>query len=130
MPKADLIFTYRYGSYSVNIPNLEKLSIKQIQELQNFVAQRSGVFDFNTYSFSIQKRLEFYEFVSLIEQLNIDARCQENIIVKNTQPRIGFGQYKGMQYNELTNSYMLWLKTNYHGKDREIIDKELKRRKL
>ena len=130
MAKAHLIFTQRYSSYSVNIPNLEKLNVKQIQELQAFVKKRNGVFDFNTYSFSIQKRLEFYEFLALIQQLNIDARCEENIVVKTPQPRIGFGQYKGMQYNELTDSYMLWLKSNYHGKDREIIDKELKKRKL
>jgi len=35
-----------------------------------------------------------------------------------------------MQYNELPNSYMLWLKANYRGQDRETIDKELKKRKL
>ena len=130
MAKAHLVFTQRYGSYSVSIPNLEKLNVVQIQELQAFVDKRNGIFDFNTYSFSIQKRLEFFEFVLLIEQLNIDARCEENIIVKTTQPRIGFGQYKGMQYNELTDSYMLWLKSNYHGKDRDTIEKELKKRKL
>ncbi len=130
MAKAHLVFTQRYASYTVNVPNLEKLSVSQIQELQDFVAARSGVFDFNTYSFSIQKRFEFHEFELLIKELSIDARCEENIIVKSTQPRIGFGQYKGMQYNELTNSYMLWLKTNYSGKDRDIINKELKKRKL
>ncbi len=130
MAKIHLVFTQRYGSYSVNIPNLEELSVTQIQELQSFVTKRNGMFDFNTYSFSIQKRLEFHEFVSLIKELNINARCDENIIVQKSQPRIGFGQYKGMQYNELTNSYMLWLKTNYSGKDRDSIDQELKKRNL
>ena len=130
MSKAHLVFTQRYNSYSVQIPNLEQLSVSEIQELENFVSSRKGVFDFNTYSFSIQKRLEFHEFLSLIQQLKMDARCEENIVVRASQPRIGFGQYKGMQYNELTNSYMLWLKSNYSGRDREIIEKELKRRKL
>jgi len=130
MPKAHLLFTQRYNSYSVKVVNLEELSVTQIQDLQNFVEQRKGIFDFNTYSFSIQKRLEFHDFVSLIESLQLDVRCEENEVVKVSQPRIGFGQYKGMQYNELTNSYMLWLKTNYSGYDREKIEKELKRRKL
>jgi len=130
MVKAHLIFTTRYNSYSVQIPNLEKLSIEQIQELEVFASSRNGIFDFNSYSFSIQKRLEFSEFVALIELLNINAKCEENIITQKSQPRISFGQYKGMQYNELTDSYMLWLKTNYSGRDRDVIDKELKKRNL
>ena len=130
MAKAHLVFTQRYGSYSVSIPNLEKLNVVQIQELQAFVDKRNGIFDFNTYSFSIQKRLEFYAFVLLIEQLNIDARCEENIIVKTTQPRIGFGQYKGMQFSELPDAYMLWLKSNYRGSSLEVIRSELSKRGL
>ena len=130
MAKAHLIFTQRYNSYLVNIPNLEKLDVSQIQELQEFVTSRNGIFDFNTYSFSIQKRVEFHKFVSLVDSLGIEANCQENLIPKKAEPRIGFGQYKGMQFNELTDSYMLWLKSNYSGKDRAIIDKELKKRNL
>ncbi len=130
MPKAHLVFTSRFNSYSVHITNLEKLSVEQIQELELFTSSRNGIFDFNTYSFSIQKRLGFSEFVSLVESLGINANIEENVIVQKTQPRISFGQYKGMQYNELTNSYMLWLKGNYWGKDREFIDKELKKRNL
>ncbi|MFT5660793.1 MAG: hypothetical protein ACI9TV_001436 [Sulfurimonas sp.] len=130
MPKAHLVFTHFHNSYSVKIPNLEKLSVEQIQELENFTHQRKGIFDFETYSFSIQKRIEFYQFSALIESLNIDARIEEHIIVKETAPRIGFGQYKGMQYNELPNSYMLWLKGNYRGFDRVKVDKELKKRNL
>ena len=66
MPKAHLVFTHLHNSYVVKIPNLEKLSVAQIQELENFVYQRKGTFDFETYSFSIQKRIEFHEFTSLI----------------------------------------------------------------
>jgi len=128
--KAHLLFSERYNSYSVKVVNLEQLSVPQIQELEKFVVNRKGIFDFNSYSFSIQKRLEFYEFTLLMKKLNMDVRCEENIVLKVSQPRIGFGQYKGMQYNELTNSYMLWLKTNYSGYDREKIEKELKRRNL
>ena len=130
MVKAHLVFTQRRNSYSVNIPNLENLNVEQIQELEAFVKSRNGIFDFNTYSFSIQKKIEFHEFVSLLSSLGINAKCDENSIVQHLQPRIGFGQYKGMQYNELTDSYMLWLKANYSGKDKPIIDKELKKRRL
>ena len=130
MPKAELIFTHFHNSYSVSIPNLEKLSVEQIKELEYFVSSRNGIFDFETYSFVIQKRLELYEFSALINHLGIDARIQERIIIKETEPRIGFGQYKGMHYSELPNSYMLWLKTNYKGFDKKKIDKELRKRNL
>ena len=79
---------------------------------------------------SIQKKIEFPEFVELIKHSNIQAKLSERIIQVKSQPRVGFGQYKGMQYNELPNSYMLWLKSNYRGYDRDTIEKELKRRKL
>lgn len=130
MPKAHLIFTHLHNSYNVSVPNLEKLSVEQIKELENFVSFRNGIFDFETYSFVIQKRLEFYEFSALIDHLGIDATVQERLIIKETEPRIGFGQYKGMQYSELPNSYMLWLKTNYRGFDKEKVDKELAKRNL
>jgi len=130
MPKAHLIFTEYKNSFSVHVKNLEKLRVHEIQILETFVNVRKGVFDFNTYTFSIQKRLEFNDFVELLKHVNIDAICEENIIIKESQPRIGFGQYKGMQFNELPNSYMLWLKTNYRGFDREKVDKELQRRNL
>lgn len=130
MAKAHLIFTQRYNSYSVYIPNLESLNVSQIQELEAFTKSRNGLFDFSTYSFSIQKRIEFNDFVLLISSLGIKANCSENSVVAQAQPRIGFGQYKGMQFNELTDSYMLWLKANYSGRDRGLIDKELKKRNL
>ncbi len=130
MIKANLVFTQYAKSFNVHITNLEQLSVEQIQEIENFVKIRNGIFDFNAYSFSIQKKIEFPEFVELIEHSNIQAKLSEHIIQVKFQPRIGFGQYKGMQYNELPDSYMLWLKSNYRGYDRDAIEKELKRRKL
>jgi len=130
MIKAHLIFTHYHNSYSVKIPNLERLSVEQIKQLQHFVSSRNGIFDFNSYSFVIQKRVEYREFLLLIAHSDINARCEENIIVKQFQPRIGFGQYKGMQYNELPDSYMLWLKANYRGYERDTMEKELQKRNL
>jgi len=130
MPKALLVFTKKRNCFVVSIQNMEKLSVIQIQELQSFVKFRNGIFNFEKYEFTINKRIEFYEFESLLKHAQIEAQCSEHVVYAQTQPRVGFGQYKGMQYNELPDSYLLWLKANYRGIDREIIDKELKRRKL
>jgi len=130
MIKAHLIFTNFKNSYSVYISNLEMLSVEQIQQLQQFVSFRNGIFDFDRYSFTIQKRLGFLEFLSLIKYSEINAVCEENLIVKESQPRIGFGQYKGMEYGELPDSYIVWLKNTYRGYERDILEKELRKRNL
>ena len=130
MNKAHLIFTKDTNSFSVEVKNLEQLSVEQIQELEYFVDNRKGLFDFNTYSFVIKKKIEFYEFVSLINHLGIDNYCEEKILITETKARIDFGKYKGMQYKELPDSYLIWLKSTYRGKDRSSIDNELKNRSL
>jgi hypothetical protein len=130
MNRAHLVFTKYVDSYNVHVKNLEQLSVEQIQQLQNFVSNRNGTFDFNSYTFKIRKRLEFYEFVSLINLSDINARCEENVIRVKAQPKVGFGQYKGMFYSDIPDSYILWLKVNYRGYDRELIDAELKKRNL
>ncbi len=130
MNKAHLIFTKHTNSFSVQIKNLEQLSVEQIQELEHFVDNRKGLFDFNTYSFVIKKKIEFYEFVSLMNHLGIDNYCEEKILITETKARIDFGKYKGMQYNEVPDSYLIWLKSTYRGKDRSNIDNELKNRSL
>lgn len=130
MLKPKLIFTKKKNSFVVKIANLEKLSVSQIQELESFVKKRNGIFDFDSYEFIINKNIEYEEFIKLINYANIEAMLEENIILEKQYPRIGFGQYKGMQYNELSDSYILWLKENYRGSDRDTIDKELKKRNL
>ena len=130
MSKAHLIFTNHKNSFSVKVTNLEELSVPQIQELEKFVNNRKGVFDFTTYTFVIQKKIEFNEFVSLIKYSGIDAVFQEIVFAQKEQSRVGFGQYKGMPYKDIPSSYLLWLKSNYRGPDKEHIDTELKRRKL
>ena len=47
-------FTRFKNSFTVKVDNLEDLEVSQIKNIQEFVKQRSGVFDFETYSFSIQ----------------------------------------------------------------------------
>ena len=124
------VFTEYPNSFRVHIENLEDLSVEQIQQIQNFVTQRKGVFDFNTYTFVIQKRLNFENFCSLLQHLGIEATSQESFLQEAFEPRVSFGKYKGMSYTELPDHYLLWLFRNYHGSQKEFIDKEMKRRKL
>lgn len=130
MNKAHLIFTRYPHSFSVHVKNLEELSVEQIQALEAFVSVRKGVFDFETYTFAIQKRLEFDEFRSLVESSGVLATCEEKKLKVKQKAKVEFGKYKGMFYSDLPDSYLLWLKGNYRGKDREIVDAELNFRTL
>ena len=130
MTKAKLVFTQYKSSFSVHVENLEKLEVSQIQELQEFVSSRNGVFDFNTYTFVIQKKLEFKEFLELMKYSTISSTCREHILTQKQHVKVSFGKYKGMLYSDLPDSYLLWLKSSYHGKERDIIDAEINYRKL
>ena len=130
MAKVKLLFTAYPNSFKVIVENLEDLSIVQIQEIERFVSQRKGLFDFETYSFVIQKRLAFREFQLLIQSSKIDALCRERVLRQKVQPRVGFGEYKGMFYSELPDSYIAWLYSNYRGSQRAIIESEYKKRAL
>lgn len=130
MAKAHLIFTQYSNSISVHVKNLEQLSVTQIQDIEAFVRARKGIFDFSSYTFVIQKRLEFSEFISLIENSSIDAVCEEKSLNVQQRERVEFGKYKGMLYCDVPDSYLIWLKSNYMGKDRDTIDAEIKFREL
>lgn len=124
------LFTPYANSFKVAVENLESLSVAQIQEIQEFVSKRKGIFDFNSYSFSIQKRLGFSEFTELLKELGMSAQCTEELIYPQMQERVPFGQYKGMLYSDLPDSYLLWLKNNHNGKEKNKIEKEFLKRKL
>ena len=131
MIKPQLLFTQLRNSYCVVVQNLEALSVAQIQELQKFVANRHGYFDFETFTFCIQKRVTFQEFVKLLHSLEIETDIKEKIVQnRGSSKQISFGKYKGMLYSEVPDSYLLWLKKNYNGEDRELIVVELQKRKL
>ncbi|MBL1243890.1 MAG: DUF3820 family protein [Sulfurimonas sp.] len=130
MSKPILIFTAFKNSFRVVVKNLESLSVIQIQDIEKFVSIRKGVFDFTTYSFVIQKKIEFKEFVKIIKLSTLDASCIDNPVVSQVKPRVSFGQYKGMLYAELPDSYLLWLKENYSGAQKSILQEELKNRRL
>ncbi len=130
MAKAHFIFTKYSNSISVYVENLEQLSVAQIQDIEAFVRTRKGIFDFGTYTFTIQKRLEFSEFLSLIENSSVDAVCEEKSLNVQQRERVEFGKYKGMLYCDIPDSYLIWLKSNYSGKDRDTVEAELKFREL
>jgi len=130
MVKAQLYFTKHRHSFTVYIKNLEDLSVSQIQELERFSTLRHGYFDFEKYSFTIQKNIDFHEFVQVIHSLEISSDIYETSSANKKNQKIGFGKYKGMFYSELPDSYLLWLKNNYIGEDRVVIGDELKSRNL
>ncbi len=130
MPKAHFVFTRYPHSFKVHVKNLEELSVEQIQEIEVFVSARNGIFDFNTYSFSIQKKLEYHEFVSLIGLTLEGSTCEEEILTLQQKAKVEFGKYKGMYYSDVPDSYLLWLKSNYRGKGRDVIDEEIRFRRL
>jgi len=130
MTKIHFVFTKLQSSFSVYVKNLEQLSIEQIKSIEAFVEQRRGFFYFDTYTFLIPKRVEFEEFKTLIEAIFIDTLCEEKVLKTTQAHKVEYGKYKGMLYCDLPDVYLLWLKSNYKGKDREIIDSELKSRAL
>ena len=130
MPKPHFIFHKDAERVTVHVKNLEQLSVLQIQEIQNFVAQRNGYFDFQTYTFTLNKYLTYQEFIQLLQNLGFDAEFEELQVSSQNSARISFGQYKGLLYSELPDSYLLWLKNNYVGKERDIICQEISKRKI
>jgi len=130
MVYADFYFTQYKNSYKVEVRNLESLHVSQIQEIEHFVKERKGIFDFQTYSFVIQKRLEYESFVKLIDSLGISAHITQHFLEVKKTKRISFGKYKGVAYDELPDSYLLWLKNSYKGSERKYIEQELQRRNL
>lgn len=130
MKEPIFIFTQLNNSFNVYVENLEALSVEQIKQIQDFVLKRKGVFDFNTYTFAIQKKLTFREFVTLVGYSGIKAKIKEQIISKKTTDKIEFGKYKGMLFSDIPDAYLLWLKKNYRGSQRDVVEAEIAYRKL
>ena len=126
----ELVFTKLQRSFQVNILNLESLDVKTIQQLEHFVKVRNGIFDFELYRFEIQKNIDIYEFKALMSYAGIECLCSERLIYQDESPRIEFGQYKGMFFSDLDDAYILWLKSNYRGSQKKILDTEVEKRDL
>lgn len=128
----------RFVSYSeyymIIVENLPELSVNQIRQLEAFAEQRRARLDFTNATIRIGKRITFDHFNRTLELCGINADTIEseplNQIETLPETPIGFGQYKGMSYSELPEDYLLWLKFNYRGRERELVDQELQRRSL
>ena len=133
-----MLFFEHKNSFTLQLLNLESLSVSQIQDLENFTSKRRGIFDIIKKRISIQKRLKQEDVKKLFELLNIDVYFTEKseITTKkksesksetNTRSKsktetpallnssIPFGKFKGSLYGDLSNSYIFWLskKVNY-----------------
>ena len=132
VPKLRFVAYSEY--YTIIVENLALLSVDQIKELEAFAAQRRGRLDFATSAFRIGKRISFEHFNKTLELCGIKADTIESEPVNQITPAsntpVGFGQYKGMSYSELPQEYLLWLKHNYRGREREFVDQELQSRSL
>jgi len=77
MSKAKFLFSTSREHFSVQVENLEELSVEEIQKIESFVSARNGIFDFNTYSFIIKKRVTFIEFLTLLKYSDIEHISEE-----------------------------------------------------
>lgn len=139
-----LIFFEHKNSFTLQIVNLDRLSVEQIKVLEDFCRVRRGIFDFEKERISIQKRLSQEDVEKLFQLLKIDVQFFEpqNIAKKKPEKsekaarpkepsaKITFGKYKGKSYSELPDNYLQWLAKNYNGSENENISNEIMRRTI
>jgi len=124
--------------FTLDIKNITELSVHQIQELESFTKSRNGMFSFEKAQIKINKRLEMHHLVQLFSLTSLDPYIKEKLdFVDDTLKKsaavpvpIGFGKHRGTLYGELPGEYLIWLKRNYRGGERDLIETELKRRGL
>ena len=130
-----LRFVAYYDHYNIIVENLTELTVSQIQQLEKFAKDRRGGLDFVTAKIRIGQRISFEYFNHILELGGIKADTIESEVVLE-KPKaavdavVGFGKYKGMHYSEIPNEYLLWLKQNYRGYERQNIEQELLNRSL
>lgn len=138
MAQPYLIFQQYSQFFTLDITNIQELSVAQIQSLETFTRVRNGLFDFKRAQIKIMKRIEIQHLVQLftLTDLNPYIREKEEVISLESQKAesppiaIGFGKHRGTLYSELPGEYLQWLKRNYRGSERDLIESEIKRRGL
>jgi len=128
-----LRFVSNYDHFTVKVENLAQLSVAQIQELEKFASDRRGRLDFTSATINIRKHIDFDDFNRILELSSIKADTIESVIRRqnDTVPAeavIDFGKYRGMHYSQIPLEYLLWLKKNYQGHERQTVEDELVRR--
>lgn len=130
-----LRFVAFHDFFTLRVENLSSLSVSQIQELERFATDRRSRLDFNTATMRIAKRIGFDDLVRLLSLSGIKADVIESEIkpkrVENqVDAVIGFGKYRGTHYKDIPTPYLLWLKKNYQGPERQALEQELRKRAL
>ncbi|MEA3374033.1 MAG: hypothetical protein U9Q62_10160 [Campylobacterota bacterium] len=124
-----LRFVAHYDCCDIIVENLPSLTVPQIQQLEKFASDRRGQLDFSNSKIRIHKRIDFEYFNRILELSGIQADTIESEVVKATPVKavnalIGFGKHRGTSYSELPVEYLLWLKQNYQGHERQYIEQE------
>lgn len=119
----------------LKVINLTSLSVPQIQALERFASERRGWFDFNTHTIHLEKRLDIEHLEKLFASsgimVTLEEKERQEVPPKcDMQAKIGFGKYKGHAYAEIPDDYLKWLKSNYYGPEREVLENEIRRRAL
>jgi len=127
-----LRFVAHYDNFTLKVENITALSVSQIQELEQFAAARRGRLDFSTSTIRIWKRLSFGELNRILALSGIQADTIESEIKRKKETSvdavIGFGKYRGTHYRDIPTHYLLWLKKNYQGHERQALEDELRSR--
>lgn len=124
--------------FTVTVENLTQLTVAQIRQLEAFALERRSRLDFETATMRIWKRIDFNHFNKILEGASIAADTIESEVLRPDtvstapvqDPVIGFGKHRGKRYRDIPDSYLLWLKGNYSGPERGLIEDELTRRSL
>lgn len=121
--------------FTLSVENLTSLTVVQIQEIEKFATDRRGRLDFSTSTIRIGKRLSFDQLNQLLVLSGIKADTIESEIkrqkeVTSVDAVIGFGKYRGTHYKDIPTPYLLWLKKNYQGHERQALERELQNRNI
>lgn len=130
-----LRFVAHYDYFTLRVENLTALTVPQIQALEKFASDRRGRLDFTTSTIKVRKRIDFNDLNRILALSGINADTIESEIKRKKEESsvdavIGFGKYRGSNYKDIPTPYLLWLKKNYQGHERQALELELRNRSL
>jgi len=127
-----LSYTQYSKKFICNIENIQELSVKTLQKLEQFASARSGKLDYEKESFSIPKRISIQHLQDIFNLVGL------NVFITEKEPQaksiaqsatINFGKFKGTKWIDLEDDYLLWLSKNLNGDDKQTAISEISRRK-
>lgn len=127
-----LTYTQHSRYFTCKIDNINELSVKTLQALEDFAAERSGTLDYGSESLSIPKRIELQYLQDLFQLKGLDVFITEKEPQRarvSESATINFGKFKGQKWTELDADYLQWLSKNINSDDKQIALAELQRRK-